>query len=303
MPHTSSINQETKYKLNNGLEIPVAGFGLYLIPAEETEERVYQALKAGYRHIDSAVGYRNQKQAAAGIKKFSKETGTPRESIWFTTKLTGQQQGLEETKQALKDVASDVKESIGYVDLILLHSPKTSSQKRLEAWKVLEEAVLNPESSPLTIKSIGVSNFGKAHLVQLLAKAKVKPVLNQLELHPWLPRVELREYLKKHEILAEAYSPLTQGAKLEDPELLSLEAESGLPKAQLLLRWSYLQGFVVLVKTNNPKRVVSNLEVLPKKNDDWKISLDDKIWKALDKPESNDVITWGHNDPTLFPID
>ncbi|SCU95714.1 LAFA_0G01816g1_1 [Lachancea sp. 'fantastica'] len=303
MPHTADINQETKYKLNNGLEIPVAGFGVYRISPEDTEERVYQALKAGYRHIDSAVAYGNEKEAAAGIRKFSNETGIPREAIWFTTKLTGQQQGLEETKQALRDVAKDVKESIGYVDLILLHSPKTSSQRRLEAWKVLENAVLNPETSYIPIKSIGVSNFGEAHLEQLLAEARVKPVLNQLELHPWLPRVALRQYLKKHEILAEAYSPLTQGERLEDPELLSLEAQSGISKAQLLLRWSYLQGFIVLVKTNNPERIVSNLEVLPKKDDDWKVSLDDTIWKAFDKPESNDVVTWGHNDPTLFPID
>ncbi|SCU96605.1 LADA_0H01794g1_1 [Lachancea dasiensis] len=303
MTKTIDINQETRYKLNNGLQIPVIGFGVYDIPIEETEDLVYQALKDGYRHIDSAVGYGNQAHAARGIRRFLDDTGVGRSSIWFTTKLTNAQQGLQEAQKALEGIAADVKEAIGYVDLVLLHSPKTDSQRRLDSWKVLETAVLDPASSAIPVKSIGVSNFGIPHLQQLLAVARVRPVLNQLELHPWLPHVELRDFLQKENIVAEAYSPLTQGVKLQDPELLALEAESGIPKGKLLLSWSFLQGFVVLVKSSKPERILTNLQVLPKKGDSWKVELDDGIWHALDKPDSHDVVTWGNQDPTLYPLD
>ncbi|SCV03032.1 LANO_0G01728g1_1 [Lachancea nothofagi CBS 11611] len=303
MTKTTEINQETRYKLNNGLEIPIIGFGVYEIPAADTADLVYQALKEGYRHIDTAVGYRNQAQAALGVRRFLNETGALRESVWCTTKLTNQQQGWEETQKALKEIAKDVAEAISYVDLVLLHSPKTSSRKRLDSWKVLEEAVIKPESSAIPIKAIGVSNFGVPHLQELLAAARIKPVLNQLELHPWLPRPELRKFLKDNDILAEAYSPLTQGVKLQDPELLSLETQSGISKAELLLNWSFLQGFVVLVKSAKPKRILDNLKVLPKKGEDRKVFLSDDIWQALDKPNSHDVVTWNKQDPTEFPID
>ena len=184
--------------------------------------------------------------------------------------------------------------------MLLLHSPRGGAKRRLETWAILEQAVQEPGSKALEIKSIGVSNFGVDHLEELLKVAKVKPVLDQLELHPWLPRVELRKYLKEKDIFAEAYSPLTQGYRLQDPELLALEAKTGINKAVILLRWSFLQGFVVLVKSSNPERIRQNLAVLPSENDSWKVEIDEQLWKTLDKPEAKDVATWGQKDPTVY---
>lgn len=288
--------------MNNGAEIPVIGYGVYEVPVTKTAQLVYEALKSGYRHVDTAVVYENQKEAAEGVQKYLQETGTSREEIWFTTKLWNDQQGYEETKKALSSIAEDVKEYIGYVDLILLHSPLTSKEKRLGAWKALEEVVADPSSAPIPVKSIGVSNFGIEHLKELLEVAHVKPVLNQLELHPWLPHHDLRKFLAEQGIYAEAYSPLTQGVKLQDPELLQLESKTGISKVDLLLKWSFLQGFIVLVKSDKVERIRSNLNVLPDADDgsDASISLDDETWKVLDKPYSYEVLTWDNNDPTTY---
>lgn len=298
MSHSLEINQQTRYVLNNGKQIPVTGYGVYDVSQEETAELVFQALQAGYRHVDTAVVYGNQVEVAKGIARFLKETGSSREEIFFTTKLWNTQQGYEETKRALSEINADIAPYIKYVDLLLLHSPLTSREKRLGTWKALEEAVLNPNEASLKIQSIGVSNFGIEHLEELLAQATIKPAVNQLELHPWLPRLELREYLGRHNILAEAYSPLTQGYKLNEPELLELEKESGVSKIELLLKWSFLQGFVVLAKSNKSERIKQNLAVLPKST--GSISLTEREWKALDKPASHDVVTWGNADPTVY---
>ncbi|KAK6457363.1 Aldo/keto reductase [Scheffersomyces xylosifermentans] len=295
---SAQLTKTSKAKLNNGKEIPVAGYGVYLVTKETANELVYQALKDGYRHVDSAVGYGNEKEAAEGVARFLKDhPEVKREDIWFTTKIPNQSHGYEKTKKQVEAIADDVKASIGYVDLVLIHSPKSDKERRLETWKALQE--YTQDNDTLWIKSIGVSNYGVAHLEELFAwdGYKVKPVVNQLELHPWLPRTELIQYLTKHEILAEAYSPLTQGDKFNDPELLELEKKSGISKTDILLRWSYLQGFIVLAKTSTPSRIIQNLNALP---DSGSVELPDYVVEALHKPDSADVITWGHKDPTLY---
>lgn len=305
------LTQQSTYKLNNGQHIPVAGYGLYLCPDEQSKHLVYKALEAGYRHIDSAVYYGNQRLAAQAIAEFLKDhPEVKREDIWFTTKLTNDAHGYEETKKEIALIASEIKESLGYLDLVLLHSPKSNKERRLGTWKALQEFVLHPQNEVLNIRSIGVSNFGVDHLEEILNwdGLLVKPVLNQLELHPWLPRLELREYLCKHDILAEAYSPLTQGYMLNDPELLELEKKSGISKIEILIKWSYLQGFVVLVKTEKEERIAQNLNILPKGNNDilgetsnlGKIELPLSVLEALDKPDSHVVLTWDNVDPTLY---
>ncbi|GBL52097.1 hypothetical protein ACI3LY_005480 [Candidozyma auris] len=308
------LTRATRYRLNNGQHIPVAGFGVYLVPKEQAEDLVYEALVQGYRHIDSAVIYGNEEQSARGIERFIKDSNgkVTRGDIWFTTKIWNAEQGYEETKKAVQGIASRVKKHIGYVDLVLIHSPKTSKEKRLGTWKALQEFVLDPANDVLQINTIGVSNFGAKHIDEILNwdGLVVPPAVDQLELHPWLPQVELREYLASHNILAEAYSPLTQGIKLQDPELLELEQKYRVPKAEILLKWSYLQGFIVLVKTVKKERIKENLSVLPDVKapadalDDTshsgKIDLDINILEALNKPDSHEVLTWGHVDPTQY---
>lgn len=307
------LTNNSKYKLNNGLQIPVAGFGIYAVPPADTYDLVLAALEQGYRHIDSAVYYNNEEEAAKAIADFlKKHTELSRRDIWFTTKLTNEQHGYEEAKQGLAEIAGRVKKHIGHVDMVLIHSPKTSKAKRLGTWKALQEFVTNPSNGVLEIHTIGVSNFGIKHIKEILEwdGLLVRPAVDQLELHPWLPQLELREFLVSEGILVEAYSPLTQGAKLSDPELLELEHKYRIPKAEILLKWSYLQGFIVLAKTVNKDRIKQNFEVLPapKVPEDALdeethmgiIDLDLNILSALDKPDSHEVITWGHQDPTLY---
>ncbi|EMG47217.1 hypothetical protein SBY92_000076 [Candida maltosa Xu316] len=312
---TSSIQltKQSTYRLNDGLHIPVAAYGTYLIDSAKAADLVYTALEDGYRHIDTAIAYHNEEEVAKGIAKFLKDhPEVKREDIWFTTKIDNPSQGYEETKRAIEKIAKEVKPHIEYVDLVLIHSPITSKERRLGTYKALQEIIINPKTSVLNVKSIGVSNYGVEHLEELFNwdGFLIKPVVNQLEVHPWLPRLELREYLYKHNILVEAYSPLTQGYKLNDPELLKLSEKYGISKIEILLKWSYLQGFIVLAKTDKPDRIKQNLDVLPngKKDDDELqenislgiVDLDPAIVEALNKPDSREVLTWGGQDPTLF---
>ncbi|KAJ9106474.1 hypothetical protein QFC19_003204 [Naganishia cerealis] len=305
------LTKDSRYKLNNGQSIPVAGFGVYEIPKEDTADLVYYALSVGYRHIDSAIYYKNQRESSEGIARFLKDhPEVERKDIWFTTKIRFEDHGYENTKKAIELIAKEVKEYIGYVDLVLIHSPHSNPQKRIESWKALQEYVLEPNNPTLDIKSIGVSNYGKRHLQELFDwdGFVIKPVVDQIELHPWLPRLELREFLVEHDIWAEAYSPLTQGVKLDDPELLEWEKKYKLPKGNILLTWSYLQGFIVIAKSAKKERIKLNLDVLPDGNSDelgeqhsfGKIELDPELLLALDKPKSHDVCTWNGVDPTLY---
>ncbi|CAK7903371.1 NADPH-dependent D-xylose reductase II,III [[Candida] anglica] len=307
------LTRNSTYKLNNGLSIPIAGYGVYQLDSKTTKDLVYRALEDGYRHIDSAAIYGNEKEAAEGIAAFLKDyPKVSREDIWFTTKIWNEDQGYEETKKGVQKTADKVKPYIGYVDLFLLHSPLTSKDKRLGSWKALQEFVSDPSNDVLQIKSIGVSNFGIEHIEELLnwEGLSIKPVVNQLELHPWLPHLKLRKYCLSKDILLEAYSPLTQGHKLNDPELLSLEKKFGVPKVEILLKWSYLQGFIVLAKTEKFERIKQNLSVLPdgQVEDDQleetksfgKVDLEEEILQALDKPESHEVLCWGNKDPTEY---
>lgn len=305
------ITKQSKYRLNNGHQIPVIAFGCYLLPKEKTQELVYTALKDGYRHIDCAYAYKNEREAAQGIAQFLKENkSVSRQDIWFTTKITNSHHGYEETKKAVQETSDHVKEFIEYVDLFLIHSPKTNKEKRLGTWKALQEFVADPTNPVLNVKSIGVSNYGISHIEELLNwdGLLVKPVVDQLELHPWLPQLKLREYLVEHDILVEAYSPLTHGKKLDDKDLLAMEAKFKIPKHEILLNWSFLQGFIVLVKSENPKRSKQNLDILPDGKVDeldqtthlGKIDLDYELLEALDMPDSHEVICWDNEDPTLY---
>lgn len=298
MTHSLQINKETRYRLSNGREIPAAGYGVYDVPKNETADLVYKALEIGYRHIDTAVFYGNQIEVAEGIARFIKETDVTREDIFFTTKLWNGQQGYDETKEALAQFGPEIGSLIGYIDLFLLHSALPGKEKRLGTWRALEEVIENPAAAPIELKSIGVSNFGVEHLEELLAVAKVKPVVDQIELHPWLPQLKLRKYLADHDILVEAYSPLTQGKKLNDPELLKWEQEYGVSKVKLLLEWSFLQGVVVLAKSGKAERIKQNLAVL--EDPSGTVSLPDNVWDALNKPDSHEVLTWGQKDPTVY---
>ncbi|ODQ80399.1 hypothetical protein BABINDRAFT_161345 [Babjeviella inositovora NRRL Y-12698] len=290
---TSKLTAQSLRKLSNGVSIPAIGFGVYQTPAGEALSIVSEALKAGYRLIDSAAIYGNEEEAGEGIAKFLKANpSVHRSEVYYTTKIWNDDHGYEATKAAIQKSLQKVEKSIGYIDLILVHSPISDKEKRLGTWKALQEAVALG-----SVKSIGVSNYGVKHLEELLAWDGLvnKPVINQIELHPWLPRKDITSFAAKHDILIEAYSPLTQGKKINDPELVQVSAELSknagktISPAQTLIRWSLEQGFIPLPKTATVSRIPENLDVFG-----WEFT--DEARKTLDK-DSYEVLTW---DPTVY---
>jgi diketogulonate reductase-like aldo/keto reductase len=201
-----------------------------------TEEVVLHALQTGYRHVDSAIIYRNEKPSTAGLKK----SGIAREELFFTTKIPPRQLSYDGAKQYIDE--SLKKTGLDYIDLYLLHAPFGGKEARIGAWKALVEAV---EAGK--IRSIGVSNYGVHHLEELAAWQKEQEAagknggvlsVNQVELHPWLARSDIVKWCKAHGVLLEAYSPLIQAKRMDEPILKELAKKHKKTEAQILLRWS-----------------------------------------------------------------
>ncbi|KAM4056600.1 aldo/keto reductase family protein [Hirsutella rhossiliensis] len=240
-------------KLNDGNVIPQVALGVYKAPnGHETEVAVTAALDAGYRHIDSAARYANEEACGRAIRRWLEKTGTPREDVYICSKLWDADHGYEATFDAL--CSSLEKFGLDYLDLYLIHSPADNEQKRLESWRALETAQKLGK-----VRSIGVSNFGAAHIENLLENARVVPAVNQVEVHPFCQREALVELCNKNDILIEAYSPLARGNKLEDPTINAIAAKYGKTPAQILLNWNAARGNVVLPKSLTASRIQSNL--------------------------------------------
>ncbi|KAF4508537.1 hypothetical protein G6O67_004899 [Ophiocordyceps sinensis] len=242
-------------KLNDGNVIPQVALGVYKAPnGRETEDAVTAALDAGYRHIDSAARYANEEACGRAIRRWLERTGTPRRDVYVCSKLWDADHGYEATFDAL--CSSLDKLGLDYLDLYLIHSPADNEEKRLESWRALETAQKLGK-----VRSIGVSNFGAAHIENLLENARVVPAVNQVEIHPFCQREALVELCNKNDILIEAYSPLARGNKLEDPTIGAIAAKYGKTPAQILLNWSATRGNVVLPKSLTASRIQSNLNI------------------------------------------
>jgi len=273
----------TVLKLNNGVSIPQLGFGLYKTPTGEVAQNAVRwALEAGYRHFDTAAVYKNEQDVGAAIRK----SGIPRQEIFITTKLFNSDHGYDAALRAFD--ASLQKLGLDYVDLYLIHSPLPGKELRLASWKAMEK--LYEEGK---VRSIGVSNYGIHHLEELLAVCKVKPACNQVEIHPWLGRGDLVQFCRTHDILIEAYSPLTRGIKLQDAALVAMAEKYHRSTAQLLIRWGLQHGYVSLPKSEKRERIVQNTDVFG-----WEISEEDM--KALDALDCY-YITLPEWDPTVAP--
>ncbi|HEX4751577.1 MAG TPA: aldo/keto reductase [Solirubrobacterales bacterium] len=245
--------------LSDGVEIPQLGFGVFQVPPDETQRAVEDALAAGYRHIDTAAAYRNERGVAAGIAA----AGVPREEIFITTKLWNTDQGFEATLAAFdKSIeALDTEQ----VDLYLIHWPVPSRGLFLDTWRAFER--IHAEGGA---RSIGVSNFRVADLERLRAEAERMPTINQIELHPLLQQAELRAWHAEHGIATEAWSPLAQGEVLKDDTLVTIAAHHGRSVAQVILRWHIQLGNVVIPKSVTPARVRENIDIF-----DFELSEDD----------------------------
>ncbi|EAW09954.1 aldo/keto reductase family protein [Aspergillus clavatus NRRL 1] len=250
-----STNLRSTYRMNSGHEIPVLGFGPTHSPSSKTEEPTLEALKTGYRHIDSAIMYRNEKACSRAIQN----SGLARSDIFFTTKIPPGSMGYERTRRAID---SSLREAgTEYFDLILIHAPYGGKDGRLGSWRALVEAQQAGKT-----RSIGVSNYGVHHLNELeeyitAGEGRGKIDVGQYELHPWLDRTDIVDWLKKRGVVIEAYSPLAHGYWLDEPVLKTLGEKYGKSAAQVMIRWSLQKGFVPLPKSVTPSRIQENADV------------------------------------------
>ncbi|MFD7591287.1 aldo/keto reductase [Kitasatospora sp. NPDC059811] len=237
-------------KLNNGVEIPQLGFGVFQVPDAETTAAVTSALEAGYRSIDTAAIYGNE----TGVGRALAASGLPREDLFVTTKLWNADQGYDATLRAFD--ASLAKLGLEYLDLYLIHWPTPARDLYLDSWRAVERL-----ASEGRIRAAGVSNFQPAHLQRLLDESRLVPAVNQVELHPGLQQAELRAFHTEHGIATEAWSPLAQGAVLDDPAITAIAARTGKSAAQVVLRWHLQLGNIVIPKSVTPARIRQNLDV------------------------------------------
>lgn len=242
------------YTLANGVKIPKVGFGTWQTPdGDVAEASVIAALKAGYRHIDTAAAYGNEESVGRGIQK----SGVPREEIFVTTKLWNTDHSYEKAKAAIE--TSLEKLQLEYLDLYLIHWPNPLAlrdrwaETNAQTWRAMEEAVAAGK-----IRAIGVSNFRVKHLDALLETAKIKPVVNQIFLNPSDMQPEVVAYNDAHAILTEAYSPLGTGKMFTVPALQEIAARVGKTVAQVVLRWDIQHGYLPLPKSVHEARIVEN---------------------------------------------
>ncbi len=243
------LHLQSTTKLSNGVEMPWFGLGVYKVEeGDQVVNSVKWAIEAGYRSIDTAALYQNEE----GVGQAIKESGVPREELFITTKVWNSDQGYDATLQAFEKSLSKL--GLDYVDLYLVHWPVKGKYK--DTWRALEK--LHEDGK---VRAIGVSNFQIHHLEDLLADAKVRPVVNQVELHPLLSQVELRNYCKEQGIQIEAWAPLAQGRLLDNPTLQAIADKHGKSIAQVLLRWDIQSGIVTIPKSIKKERIVQNADI------------------------------------------
>ena len=267
-----------KMKMNNGIDIPQFGLGVYLTKSgKECVNAVTWALEAGYRHIDTARIYGNEKEVGEAVRN----SGIKREDIFITTKLWNDDHGYESALKAfdksLKTLNTD------YIDLYLIHWPVKG--KRKESWKALEKIY---ESG--YCKSIGVSNYMILHLEELFSYANTIPVINQVEFSPYNYQKDLLYFCNKNKIILEAYSPLTRMQKLDDPKVLTIAKKHNKTVAQVLIRWAIEHELVVIPKSARKERIVENANV-------FDFELDASDMEILNDLDEGLRVSW---DPTTI---
>jgi 2,5-diketo-D-gluconate reductase A len=256
--------------LNDGHTIPQLGFGVFQIPPQDTERAVSTALEVGYRHIDTAEMYGNER----GVGKAVRASGLDRAEVFITSKLNNGFHRPDDARRAFEQTLAEL--GFHYVDLFLIHWPLPTlyGGDFVATWKTLEEFKQDGRA-----RSIGVSNFQVEHLRRLAAATEVPPAVNQIELHPYFLNDHVRSYGEAHGIATEAWSPIAQGGVLDDPAIAPIAAKLGRSPAQVVLRWHIQRGNIVFPKSTTPARIKENFELF-----DFELEPDDvaKI-AALDK--------------------
>lgn len=265
-------------KLSNGMEMPILGYGVYQVSKEECERCVLDALRAGYRSIDTAQAYFNEEEVGTALVK----SGIPRKDIFLTSKVWVEHYGYEECRKSVE--ASLRKLQTDYLDLMLLHQPFADYYG---AWRALEE--LYEEGK---LRAVGISNFYPDRMVDLASFARIRPMVNQVETHPYNQQILAKEYMDQYGVQIEAWAPFGEGrgGLFEDPVLMETGAKYGKTTAQIMLRWNIQRGVVVIPKSVHYERMVENFDVF-----DFSLSDGDmeKI-ASLDKKASS---FFSHQDP------
>lgn len=262
--------------LNTGATMPLLGLGVYQAkPGEECRQAVLWALQAGYRHIDTARAYSNERDVGSAVA----DSGVPRAEIFVTTKLRNADQGYDAALRAFDSSMADL--AMDYVDLYLVHWPLP--EKRLDSWRALEKIHASDRA-----KAIGVSNYLERHLDELFEHSSIVPAVNQVECSPFLQMKSLHEYCRGKGIQFEAYSPLTQGQKLNHETLLAIANACGRTPAQVILRWAIQHGIAVIPKSVRRERIVENAAI-------FDFELDPEQMASLDALDENFRTCW---DPT-----
>ncbi|SFE59544.1 aldo/keto reductase [Trichococcus pasteurii] len=242
--------EQTYITLNDGNKIPQFGLGVFQIPGDEmTKEACLEAFKLGYRHIDTAHAYQNER----GVGQAVKESGIPREEIWITTKLWPSEYGEGKTAKAIDKMLERLQTD--YIDLLLLHQ---QFGDYLGAWKDMEKAVAEGK-----VKSIGLSNFESERLEEVLAAATIKPSVLQVECHPYYQQNDLKKRIAPYNTVIESWYPLGHGdaALIEEPVFTKLAEKYGKTNAQIILRWHIQEGIIVFPKSSNPVHIKENIDI------------------------------------------
>ena len=268
------------FTLNNGVEIPVLGFGVFQIPPAETAQAVAEAIKAGYRHIDTAQAYANESEVGQGVK----QSGVPRGDLFITSKVWVENYGYDAAKASLERSLSRL--DCGYIDLMLLHQPFNDIYG---AWRALEEY-----QAAGKIRAIGVSNFTADRVIDLGIFNQVMPAVNQIEINPFHQQAAQVDALRAEGIIPEAWGPFAEGkfGIFENPVLVAIGKKHGKSVAQVVTRWLIERGIVVLAKSTRPARMAENLAVF-----DFALDEDDKAQIATLDVGKSQIIS--HTDPAM----
>lgn len=270
-----------KVTLNNGVEMPIIGFGVYQMEdAAECEQSVYDALMAGYRLIDTAAAYQNEEAVGRAIKR----SGVPREEVFITTKLWIQDAGYENSKQAFAKSLERLQ--VDYIDLYLIHQPFGDVYG---SWRAMEEMYREGK-----IKAIGVSNFQMDRLVDLMAHNKVVPTVNQIETHPFCQQVESAEFMKANNVQIESWAPFAEGRNdiFQNEVLVSIAEKYNKSVAQVILRWLIQRGVVVIPKSVRKERIIENFNI-------FDFGLDTEDMEGIATLDTKKSLFFSHTDPEM----
>lgn len=297
---------ETTFALNSDTSIPAVGFGTYLISNDDAEAAICNAIAAGYRHIDTASGYRNEETVGAGIRKGLEAEGLSRADLFVTAKLwPGNPAWGDAPKSGAQTVqecdASLARLGLDYVDLYLIHAPY-GGDMRLDQWRALLDLQASGKA-----RSVGVSNYNETHLDEISAASLPMPDANQIELHPWSQKPDLLAHMAKHNIAPIAYSSLvplstwrtepgqdsakTDEMKADGEAFKHMAEKYGVSEAQLLLRWGVQSGYAVLPKSLNPDRMRQNIDL-------FSFVIDDADMAQMATMDRGDGVAWASGDPS-----